>query len=183
MSEFVEKLKIIHKRFGIPADYETQFGLIPQREPFDLQDIENDIYGRCQKLVPPAAVAWKQMKNQAHNEQVSLNVVSAFRSIDKQIEIIQRKVDAGQLIADILQVSAAPGYSEHHTGRAIDLTTEGCAPLTEAFEKTLAFKWLQENAQHFSFSLSYPKDNKCGIAYEPWHWAYSEGYVDKKKHC
>jgi D-alanyl-D-alanine carboxypeptidase len=92
--------------------------------------------------------------------------------VARQAEIIQRKINAGQAMHEILKVSAAPGYSEHHTGRAVDITTADCEPLSESFEATEAFQWLQENAHQYSFKLSYPKDNSLGIAYEPWHWAY-----------
>jgi len=73
-------------------------------------------------------------------------------------------------LADILKVSAYPGYSEHHTGRAVDIGSPDCAHLTEAFEATREFSWLAEHAAGFGFVLSYPRDNPHGIAFEPWHW-------------
>ncbi|HEY9618014.1 MAG TPA: D-alanyl-D-alanine carboxypeptidase family protein, partial [Microcoleaceae cyanobacterium] len=39
-------------------------------------------------------------------------------------------------------------------------------------EQTAAFQWLQANAAHYSFELSFPKDNRQGVSYEPWHWRY-----------
>jgi len=74
---------------------------------------------------------------------------------------------------EILRVSAAPGYSEHHSGRALDLTTPGFAPVEEEFERSDAFAWLRRRAADFRFRLSYPRDNVHGIAYEPWHWCFS----------
>lgn len=74
----------------------------------------------------------------------------------------------------ILEVSAAPGFSEHHTGRALDLTTPGGPVLEEPFEHTDAFAWLSESAGSFGFHLSYPRGNSHGIAYEPWHWAWKD---------
>ncbi len=123
--------------------------------------------------MPPAASAWKNLKIQAENEGVILEVVSAFRTVDKQKKIIKRKLESGQPIHEILKICAAPGYSEHHTGRALDLTSEGCDPLSEEFENTVEFSWLAQNAERFSLYLSYPKGNKSGISYEPWHWAYN----------
>jgi D-alanyl-D-alanine carboxypeptidase len=73
----------------------------------------------------------------------------------------------------ILEISALPGFSEHHTGRAVDLGQTGTPPLTEEFEHTNAFNWLQSHAKEFSFSMSYPKGNQHGIAFEPWHWLCS----------
>ena len=70
-------------------------------------------------------------------------------------------------------MSAAPGYSEHHTGRAIDITTPGTQPLEPAFETTPAFEWLTGSAHEFGFRMSYPRNNRHGIAYEPWHWAWT----------
>jgi D-alanyl-D-alanine carboxypeptidase len=71
-----------------------------------------------------------------------------------------------------LRVNAIPGYSEHHTGRALDLHTGEAEPLSETFELEPAFAWLQEHALTYGFTMSYPKNNELGIAYEPWHWCY-----------
>jgi D-alanyl-D-alanine carboxypeptidase len=71
-------------------------------------------------------------------------------------------------------VSAPPGYSEHHTGYAIDIG-DAAAPATNLspkFEQTKAFKWLNANAARFSFEMSFPKNNPQGVSYEPWHWRY-----------
>jgi len=75
---------------------------------------------------------------------------------------------------EILRVNAAPGYSEHHTGRAIDITSLGCKPLTEEFEQTSEFAWLVHRAKDFGFSMTYPRNNKFGVIYEPWHWTFQE---------
>jgi D-alanyl-D-alanine carboxypeptidase len=77
-------------------------------------------------------------------------------------------------IADILKINAAPGYSEHHTGRALDLTTADSPPLEVGFETTQAYAWLVEHAGEHGFRLSYPRDNPHGINYEPWHWAFHD---------
>lgn len=136
MEEFKERIAAVHKSHGIPKEYENGCGLIQQFEASDLVEIENDIYGRPQWLRPEASIAWKAMKGCAENEGIILNIVSAFRTVDRQTEIIQRKIDSGQTISETLKVSAAPGYSEHHTGRAVDLTTKGFAPLSVSFDTT-----------------------------------------------
>jgi zinc D-Ala-D-Ala carboxypeptidase len=69
-------------------------------------------------------------------------------------------------------VNAAPGYSEHHAGRAIDVATPSSRPLEQEFESTDAFRWLAAHADAFGFRLSFPRDNRHGIAYEPWHYCY-----------
>ena len=42
----------------------------------------------------------------------------------------------------------------------------------ESFEKTRAFPWLRDNAGAHGFVMSYPRDNRHGIVYEPWHWCW-----------
>ena len=112
------------------------------------------------------------MKSAAEHNGILLQAVSAFRAIDYQAGIIKRKLEAGQCMEDILKVSAAPGYSEHHSGRALDITTPGFEPLEEVFEKSAAFEWLQQSAREFNFHLSYPRNNHHAVAYEPWHWCW-----------
>lgn len=124
MKIYKHKINKILRDLDIPENYEREYGLILQKEEIELIEIEHDIYGRLQKLVPVAANAWSKMKGHAEKEGVILNVVSAYRSVDKQKEIIQKKLEFGQTIYDVLRVCAAPGYSEHHTGRALDLTSE-----------------------------------------------------------
>ncbi len=68
---------------------------------------------------------------------------------------------------------APPGFSEHHTGNAIDIGTYRIENLQEEFESTKAFNSLKENAHLFNFYMSYPKYNQYGFIYEPWHWCYT----------
>lgn len=71
-----------------------------------------------------------------------------------------------------MQFNAAPGFSEHHTGRAIDIACPDAEPLQELFENTKAFKWLDANAGQFGFVMTYPRGHQHAISYEPWHWCF-----------
>jgi len=157
---------------GVPRNYSRTRRLRLQSEPARLTSIGLDIHGREQWLTPSAALAFAAMREAAQHDGVELRVVSAFRSIEYQLGILERKLARGLSIEEILRVSAAPGYSEHHSGRALDLTTPGFAPLEEKFERSPAFAWLTENAKRFGFTLSYPRGNSHGIVYEPWHWCW-----------
>ena len=157
---------------GVPRDYGRQHALRRMHDARDLSFIGYDIHERPQWLSPRAARAWMRMRDVARQAGIELQIVSAFRSVEYQLGILQRKLDRGQSIAEILHVSAAPGYSEHHTGRALDITTPGFAALEEEFEQSRAFAWLSANAQTFGFRLSYPRGNRHGIVYEPWHWCW-----------
>ena len=160
------------RALGVPRDHGRRRELVLVREPKGLVGIGRDIHGREQWLAARAARAWLRMHDAARLDRIELQVVSAFRSAEYQLGILRRKLDGGQSIDEILRVSAAPGYSEHHSGRALDLTTPGHAPLEEVFETSAAFAWLQHRARDFGFVLSYPRGNRHGIAYEPWHWCW-----------
>jgi D-alanyl-D-alanine carboxypeptidase len=157
---------------GVPRDYGRARRLPVMREPRALACIGLDIHERPQWLAPRAARAFVRMRDAAREAGITLEVVSAFRSADYQLGILRRKRERGLPMPEILRVSAAPGYSEHHSGRAVDLTTPGYAALEEEFEHSPAFAWLRRNARRFGFRLSYPRRNPHGIAYEPWHWCW-----------
>ncbi len=161
----------LHDELGIPEDYSTD-GVPPAfEEAEDLVEVGPNLVGRMQRLVPETAERWQSMVEAAAADGVALMIVSGFRSVDYQARLIRKKINAGQIIEDILTVNAAPGFSEHHTGRAVDIATPGSRPLTEEFEETAAFGWLTENAKSFGFSMTYPRDNPWGVIYEPWHWS------------
>lgn len=169
-----ERRGLIERAFalGVPRDYGRVRHLGLQREAARLVSIGSDIHGREQWLHPGAARKLAMMREVASRDGVELQVVSAFRSIEYQLGILERKLARGLTMEQILRASAAPGYSEHHSGRCVDFTTPGLAPVEEEFEDSAAFAWLQHNAPHFAFALSYPRDNRHGIAYEPWHWCW-----------
>lgn len=149
-------------------------GFIAQEEASDLQVAEIGEDGREFLLTPATTTAWHSMKIAAQQDGIVLLLVSAYRSVQRQIEIVQAKLDAGQQIADILTIVAPPGYSEHHTGRAIDIGSDEDTPELEVeFETTAAFAWLTQHANAFGFSMSYPKGNSSGYQYEPWHWCFT----------
>ena len=147
-------------------------GLVLQPEAQEVVVAEVGEDGREHRLMPAAAAAWQAMKSAANADGVALRIVSAFRSVERQAEIVRAKLERGVSLDAILEVSAPPGYSEHHTGRAIDVTTDGTPPLELEFEKTDAFRWLARRAGEFGFVLSYPAGNPHGYAYEPWHWCH-----------
>jgi zinc D-Ala-D-Ala carboxypeptidase len=158
---------------GISASLIKARGLEPCEEAQQLEIAERGDNGKEHLLAPAAARAWIRMKGAASADGIPIFIVSAYRSVDRQVEIIRGKLDAGQKIEDILCVSAPPGFSEHHTGRAVDVGTAGVPNLAVQFERSAAFAWLQRHAGSFGFQLSYPPGNARGYEYEPWHWCHA----------
>ncbi|HEY4582980.1 MAG TPA: M15 family metallopeptidase, partial [Lysobacter sp.] len=144
-------------------------------EPAALALAGVDRYRRPLWLRESAARAWQRLRDAAHRDGIVLEAISGYRSHDYQLGIFERKRARGQTVDQILAVNAAPGYSEHHSGRALDISTPGEPPAEESFEATPAFDWLQRNAGGHGFVMSYPRANPHGIVYEPWHWCYHAG--------
>lgn len=165
--------RLLHA-LGIAPDYGERHRLPQVSEPSVLAYAGRDRYARPLWLLPAAARAWMRMQQAAVSDAVAIDVISGYRSHTHQASIVARKLARGLDIAAILAINAAPGYSEHHSGCALDLGHPGQAPAETSFENTPAFAWLCKHAARFGFHLSYPRDNPHGIVYEPWHWAWRD---------
>ena len=69
--------------------------------------------------------------------------------------------------------SAKPGFSEHQTGLAVDISRKDIG-LTSLFKDTYEYQVLIKNCFKYGFILRYPenKQNHTGYYYEPWHFRY-----------
>ena len=157
---------------GITDDHLQQRGLRLYDEAADLVLADTGADGREFLLTPAAAQAWRAMQSAAAADGVTLVLESAFRSVARQVEILQAKLAAGQALADVLLLVAPPGCSEHHTGCAVDIGTPGSVALQEEFETTRAYAWLRANAGQRGFVMSFPRGNRQGYSHEPWHWCF-----------
>jgi len=157
---------------GIPPDYAQRTGLPPVTEPDRLTYAGRDRYQRPLWLLSPAARAWTRMRAQAAAHGVAMDAISGFRSEHYQHGIFVRKLARGLRLDEILAVNAAPGFSEHHSGRAIDIGTTGVPAAEACFEHTDAYAWLQAHASAYGFRMSYPRENPHGVVFEPWHWCW-----------
>jgi zinc D-Ala-D-Ala carboxypeptidase len=169
-----QRLVALNAALGISTALIAARGLRGCEEARRLEIADVGADGKDHRLIPVAAEAWRKLKAAALGDGVSLFIVSAFRSIDRQTEIVCRKLEQGMAIEDILKVCAPPGYSEHHTGRAIDLSAPGSRALEVEFELSTAYAWLSSRAAEFGYYLSYPVGNNSGYQYEPWHWCYRD---------
>jgi D-alanyl-D-alanine carboxypeptidase len=160
-------------KLGIPLKLIFSRSLEEFAEEINLEVAEADHNGRTHLLTPSAARAWNNMKEAADSDGIELYLVSAFRSIVRQAEIFERKIRMGINIERILDFSAPPFFSEHHTGQAVDVGTPGRTDLEQLFEETDAYMWLTKHARSFGFEMTYPKGNVRGFAYEPWHWRFT----------
>lgn len=157
---------------GIPAALVRARRLPRMPLARELACVGLDTAGRPVRLLPEAASAWQALLVHAQADGLRPVVVSSFRDLDHQAHLVRRRLARGESLEEALRVVAPPGYSEHHTGRAIDLATETHPRLDEDFEETDFATWLRGHAERYGFSLSYPRDNPWGFIHEPWHWAW-----------
>jgi zinc D-Ala-D-Ala carboxypeptidase len=144
-----------------------RYAEVPESE---LESIGGD--ARMQKA---AAAKFMAMSDAAQADGVSLVPLSAFRTIEEQNHLFfDVKAERGQTTNTRADVSAPPGYSEHHTGYAVDIGdgNQSDTNVSQSFEQTAAFKWLEKNAAYYSFEMSFYKGNPEKVSYEPWHWRY-----------
>lgn len=163
----------ILRDFGIAPNYGElrQLPLHEEEEDLDVARTLSD--GRQLRLSRATLPHWRQLVESAAGDGITLLLISGFRSVEHQKGIIESKLAKGIPLDQILSVNAAPGYSEHHTGRAVDIGTPGCPPLSDAFEQTGSFRWLAEHAIQHGFRMSYPRGHTHGFVHEPWHWMWS----------
>jgi zinc D-Ala-D-Ala carboxypeptidase len=130
---------------------------------------------RTEYLDKEAAATFTQMKTDAAAAGVSLMAISGFRSIADQEKLFERQIQKQGSKAAAAQLSAPPGYSEHHTGFALDIG-DGSRPETDVkfeFKNTKAYQWLQSNGRRYGVELSFPFNNVQGVSFEPWHWRFT----------
>lgn len=126
-----------------------------------------------QFLQPDAARALLELSIRAAADGIHLIPRSAFRSrrFQRDLFLLVARRD-GLSFAETVRQVALPGYSEHHTGFAVDIDRGPFENREMKFEETRAYRWLSQNAASFGFRNSFPRDNVFGVAFEPWHWRW-----------
>lgn len=153
-----------------PPD-DSKYGHLAYTETTDQLFNVTAVDGVTVGLQKDAAQAFEQMRRDAAAQGLDIKGVSGFRSVALQQSIWDSKV-ASQSPEVVAQTSAPPGYSEHHTGYAIDVGNNANPNLTQDWANTPEYAWMQQNAASYGFELSFPQGNSQGVSFEPWHWRY-----------
>lgn len=97
-------------------------------------------------------------------------ITQGLRSYEEQQAMLDLKIS--QLGPD-QTIAQKPGYSEHHTGYAFDISTY-VNGIMGTFTGEGEYKWVHDNAHKYGFILRYPsgKEDITGISYESWHFRY-----------
>lgn len=148
--------------------------------------------------VQPAFASLQQAATQAGFD---LQIASAFRPFERQLQIWNNKFNGSRPLLDsnsqpinasllselekinaILRWSALPGASRHHWGTDIDVYAANCLPKDVSLQlepweyetgghQAEFSAWLNEQMAQFGFYLPYAEDRN-GVAVEPWHISY-----------
>ncbi|MGE3192677.1 MAG: D-alanyl-D-alanine carboxypeptidase family protein [Microbacteriaceae bacterium] len=127
--------------------------------------------------VPVPHVYSPQLRQEASDQIVAMFAAfTAETGLQMQSQSAYRSYAAQQSVYggnDTL--TARPGYSEHQTGLAMDISAlpNVCA-LQICFADTPQGQWLAANAYKYGFVLRYPDGmtDITGYQFEPWHYRY-----------
>jgi D-alanyl-D-alanine carboxypeptidase len=146
---------LVNKHFKFPDDF----------VPAELVSVDGDY-----RVTPATKDAYERLRNGAVFAGYFVRVASAYRSIEYQVNLYARYKNDDPANAD--NYSARPGFSEHHTGRTIDLV--GPAGTLRGFVGTKEAAWVRENASKYGFIVRYTAENEevTGYESEPWHITY-----------
>lgn len=164
-----------------------------QRVFADETDIVNFAAVRTRTTVKHA---YEVMRDEMAQSNIRLHLVSGYRSSTDQRRIFIEKMNITDIdaiptgiydndIDQVLEVSAIPGYSKHHSGYAVDF---GCGNdyLVYQFAETECYDWLSaenyKNAKRFGFIPSYPEGGGLqGPNPEPWEFVWvGEEFIKEK---
>lgn len=165
-------LILVNKNNGVSENY----------KPADLTRVNVKFYKTAtaeeKTMRKEAAQALEELFNGAENEGVELYGLNGYRSYQTQKTLFDEDCEKwGTRYAE--QCAAKPGYSEHQTGLAMDITNR---TYSTNFQTTKEGKWLAKNCYKYGFILRYPqgKENITGYSYEPWHVRYVGKTVAKQ---
>ncbi len=163
----IDYMVLVNKENPLPDKWESELSITKSKNSLG-DDVETE---------SAAYEAYLELKSDLEAEGVKVDLDSAFRSIEAQQEIVD---DFTKKYGEdyVKKYVAVPGYSEHHTGLALDLYlningediiyNEDLVKYPEVWEKIHA-----KLADH-GFILRYleGKESITGYNYEPWHIRY-----------
>ena len=163
----IDYLVLVNKENKLPDDWEEKLETVTVKNSLgDDVEVEKEAYG-----------AYLKLKDALAAEDVRVDLDSARRSVAEQQRIWDDFMEKyGETYTK--RTVAVPGYSEHHTGLALDLYlnidgedvyyNEDMVEYPEVWEK------IHAKLAEYGFILRYleGKEAITGYGYEPWHIRY-----------
>lgn len=170
----IDYMVVVNQKNPLPDGWEAALDL-----KMTTNSVGDDVY--AEKKAYEAYLALKEAVEKDlegyEKGEVRLELDSAFRSIAAQQKIVDDFTE--KYGADyVKRYVAVPGFSEHHTGLALDLyfTIDG----KDIYENEDLVQYpdiwevIHARLPEFGFILRYPEAGEAvtGYAYEPWHIRY-----------
>jgi len=168
-------LTIVTQTYGLSRDYEPA-DLVPLSESLPV----TVTLGYPTEVRRIAVQPVVQLVNDMLAAGLHPTVNSGYRSYAAQVIAWDKWLSKQPETAAVF--SARPGHSEHQLGTTVDFGSPELSEIVGSedvefhtyFYKSSEGIWLDENAHHYGFTLSYPREafELTGFYYEPWHYRY-----------
>lgn len=163
----IDYLILVNKENKLPDYWE---------ETVDLVALKN-AYGDDIKIEKKTYEMYKQLREDLLKDGIDIELDSSYRSVKRQQEIWDEwtKTKGEDYVKKYV---AVPGYSEHHTGLAIDVCLKKNGKLIvendDLFKEKKIFAAVHKKLSKYGFILRYPegREKETGYGYEPWHFRY-----------
>lgn len=133
-----------------------------------------------------ASNPWIELQKKAKEENIRLSLFDAYRSAEDQRTIFLSRLNgiavadiaagkADAAVSKVLETTALPGYSRHHTGYTVDIKCDSQPGVK--FENSICFAWLNKdnyiNAKKYGWIPSYPEGaGNQGPLPESWEYVW-----------
>ena len=169
LQENFNYLILVNKKHKLPDDYESKVNLI---------EVQNSFGNRTFQIEKTTYEFFDELRKELlNNNKIQIELDSVYRSVAEQQRIWDEFMEKyGENYTK--NYVAVPGYSEHHTGLAVDicLVVDGriIDDNNEMIEQTEIFKVIHSKLADHGFILRFlkGKESITGYNYEPWHLRY-----------
>ncbi len=163
----IDYLVLVNKTHKLPDDWEDKV---------TLKEAENR-YGEKYLVEEKALEHFLDLQKELADEGIIIELDSTYRSVAEQQKLWDDwTVEYGEDY--VRKYVAVPGFSEHHTGLAIDICIEKDGKRINDNDEMIAeeeiFAKIHKHLADHGFILRYIKNGVSitGYDYEPWHFRY-----------
>lgn len=162
-------LTLVNKQNQLPSNW---------TEMIQLESAKN-VYDEEFLVEKEALKNFNELRDELLAEGIDIELDSTYRSVEEQQEIWDEWSNDPELGVEYCKkYLAVPGFSEHHTGLAIDVFLikdgEDIRENDDMIAERETFAKVHEKLAKHGFILRYleGKMDVTGYAYEPWHFRY-----------
>lgn len=163
----LDYLVLVNKENKLPDDWEEKVHL----------SSATNADGKEIFVETEALKKYYELRDALAEEDIYILLDSTYRTVAYQEDLAERfRQQYGEEY--VKQYVAVPGYSEHHTGLAIDVCLRVGNTIIDDNDEMIAqkeiFAKVHEKLADYGFILRYMegKEDITGYAYEPWHFRF-----------